>query len=316
MKVVALAGGVGGAKLADGLYRVVPAEDLTVIVNTGDDFDHLGLRICPDLDTVCYTLAEMANPQTGWGQTGETWQALESIRRLNGPDWFALGDRDLGVHLERTRRLKDGASLSQVTAQFCQSWGIRAQVLPMSDDPIATIVQTADDGELGFQEYFVHRRCEPRVVGFRFEGIEAAQPAPSIEAALRAADAVIICPSNPWVSIGPILSVPGIQPLLAGKTVVAVSPIIGGKAIKGPAAKMYQELGFEPSALTVFQHYGRLLRGYVFDEIDRDISGIVEVSSIIPLVTATIMVSLDDRRQLAKQIFDFCTEISRRHTDP
>ena len=179
MKIVALAGGVGGAKLADGLAQILPPEDLTIIVNTGDDFEHLGLYICPDLDTVCYTLAGLANPETGWGRADETWHAIENISRLGGPDWFRLGDQDLGTHLERTRRLKAGQTLSQITRDFCATWEIGPTVLPMSDDPVPTIVLT-DEGELPFQEYFVHRRCEPRVRGFRFQGIEDARPAPGV----------------------------------------------------------------------------------------------------------------------------------------
>jgi LPPG:FO 2-phospho-L-lactate transferase len=180
MKIVALAGGVGGAKLADGLAQLLSPDDLTVVVNTGDDFEHLGLSICPDVDTVCYTLAGLANPDTGWGRQAETFQALENIKKLGGPDWFRIGDIDLATHLERTRRLQEGQSLSQITQHFCQVWGVRHLVLPMSNQPIRTIVDTLDNGELPFQEYFVHRNCEPRVRGFRFAGIELAEPAPGI----------------------------------------------------------------------------------------------------------------------------------------
>ena len=206
MKIVALAGGVGGAKLAHGLAQILPPEDLTVIVNTGDDFEHYGLYISPDLDTVCYTLAGLANPKTGWGRKNETWQAIENAKVLGGPDWFNLGDQDLGTHLERTRRMKAGQTLSQITRDFCKAWGIGPTVLPMSDQPVRTIVET-DEGELAFQEYFVHRRCEPKVKGFRFEGIDTAEAAPGALEAIEAADAVVICPSNPWVSIDPILAV-------------------------------------------------------------------------------------------------------------
>src|SRR5512142_2552416 len=211
--IVAFAGGVGGAKLADGLARCLPPENLTVIVNTGDDFEHWGLKICPDLDTVCYTLAGLANPETGWGRVQETWNAIENAVKLGGPDWFNLGDRDLGTHLERTRRLQEGQRLSQITKEFCKAWGVEHTVLPMSDQPVKTIVET-EAGDLAFQEYFVHRRCEPRVKGFRFEGVEEAEPAPGAREALQAADAILICPSNPWVSIDPILHV--FSPLLKG----------------------------------------------------------------------------------------------------
>src|SRR5215216_376261 len=191
-RIVALAGGVGGAKFAHGLAQILPPEDLTVIVNTGDDFEHYGLYICPDLDTVCYTLAGMANPDTGWGRINETWTVIENTSKLGGPRWFNLGDRDLGTHLERTRRLQAGQVLSQITEVFCKAWGIEPMVLPMSDQPVRTIVET-EEGDLAFQEYFVHRRCEPRVKGFRFEGVAAAEPAPGAQEAIQTADAVIIC---------------------------------------------------------------------------------------------------------------------------
>src|SRR5688572_13072733 len=234
MKIVAFAGGVGGAKFAHGLAHVLPPEDLTVIVNTGDDFEHYGLYICPDLDTVCYTLAGMANPDTGWGRVNETWNAIENAARLGGPAWFRLGDQDLGTHLERTRRLNKGQTLSQITSDFCKAWGIEQTILPMSDQPVRTIVET-EEGDLAFQEYFVYRRCEPRVTGFRFEGVDLAVPAPGVREAIQSGDAVIICPSNPWVSIDPILHV--IKKV--DKPVIGISPIIGGQTVKGPAAKMF-----------------------------------------------------------------------------
>lgn len=300
MKIVALAGGVGGAKFAYGLAQVLHPEDLTVIVNTGDDFEHYGLYICPDLDTVCYTLGGMANPETGWGRVHETWNVIENAARLGGPAWFRLGDRDLGTHLERTRRLKDGQTLSQITVEFCKAWGIESRVLPMSDQPVWTIVET-EEGDLAFQEYFVHRRCEPRVRGFRFEGIESAKPAPGIREALQTAEAVIICPSNPWVSIDPILHVvKNIE-----KPIVAISPIIGGKTVKGPAAKMYHELGIEPSALAVARHYCDLISGFVFDTLDREWEGEIRKLNMLTLVTNTLMNSLDDRKHLAVDVLTF-----------
>ena len=210
MKTIALAGGVGGAKLADGLAGVLPPEDLTVIVNTGDDFEHLGLYISPDLDTVCYNMAGINNPLTGWGRDDETLQVFTELEALGAPTWFRLGDRDLATHLERTRRLRAGETLSQVTAALCEAWGIQSRVLPMSDQLIPTMVMT-DEGELAFQEYFVARRCEPKVTGFRFENILQAAPAPGVLEAIEAAELVVICPSNPWVSIDPILGVPGVR---------------------------------------------------------------------------------------------------------
>ena len=300
MKIVALAGGVGGAKLAHGLAQILPPEDLTVIVNTGDDFEHYGLYICPDLDTVCYTLAGLANPDTGWGRINETWNVIENAAKLGGPNWFNLGDQDLGTHLERTRRLNDGQTLSHITRDFRHSWGIQHQVLPMSDQPVRTIVETGE-GDLPFQEYFVHRRCEPRVTGFRFAGIGSAEPAPGTREALQSADAVIICPSNPWVSIDPILHV--VKKI--EKPVVAISPIIGGQTIKGPAAKMYRELGIEPSALAVARHYCDLVSGFVFDQLDKQLEAEIRSLNMRTLVTNTLMKSHDDRKQLARNVLDF-----------
>ncbi len=311
-KVVALAGGVGGAKLADGLAQVLQPGELTIVVNTGDDFEHFGLKICPDLDTVCYALAGIANPETGWGRQGETWRAIESAERLGAPTWFHLGDLDLGTHLERTRRYHAGQPLSQVTADFCRAWGIQAKVLPMTDDRVATVVHTQHEGDLAFQEYFVHRRCEPQVTGFDFIGIETARPAPGVLDALQNADLIVICPSNPWVSIGPILAVPGIQELVAARPVVAVSPIVGGKAIKGPAAKMYAELGFVPSALTVARHYGTLVKWLVIELIDANQVDEIHHSGIIPFATETIMVSREDRIRLARKILELAEEKLRR----
>jgi len=304
MKIVALAGGVGGAKLAHGLAQVIPPEDLTVIVNTGDDFEHYGLYISPDLDTVCYTLAGVANPETGWGRVNETWNVIENAKRLGGPSWFNLGDQDLGTHLERTRRLKEGDLLSQITKDFCKSWGIEHTVLPMSDQPVRTMVDT-DEGELAFQEYFVYRRCEPRVKGFRFEGADSAEPAPGTREAIRSADAVLFCPSNPWVSIDPILRV--IQKI--EKPIFAVSPIIGGLAVKGPAAKMYSELGIEPSAFAVANHYRNLLTGFVLDKTDEKLVEGVKGLNLQTYVTYTLMKSLEDRKQLAGEVTKFIKEV-------
>lgn len=300
MKITALAGGVGGAKLAHGLSLILPPEDLTVIVNTGDDFEHLGLYISPDLDTVCYTLAGLANPETGWGRMNESWNAFNNIERLGGPAWFRLGDSDLATHLERTRRLKEGRSLSQITKEFCQAWNINLTVLPMTDSPVHTMVDT-EDGELAFQEYFVHRRCEPRVKGFRFDGVEVAEPAPGAKEALESADVVILCPSNPWVSIDPILRV--VKQIK--KPVVAVSPIIGGEAVKGPAAKMYKELGIEPSALAVAKHYHTILKGFVLDNADKKYIEQVETMRIKTRVTDTIMKNVEDRARLAQDVLHF-----------
>ena len=319
MKIVALAGGVGGAKLAHGLAQILPPEDLTVIVNTGDDFEHYGLYICPDLDTVCYTLAGLANPETGWGRVNESWDVIENATKLGGPDWFRLGDRDLGTHLERTRRLKSGDSLSHITHDFCKVWGIMHTILPMSDRPVRTIVET-DEGDLAFQEYFVHRRCEPHVKGFRFDGVDSAEAASGACEAITAADAVIICPSNPWVSIDPILRVCSLTPTLLterfavsqrerAKPLVAVSPIIGGETVKGPAAKMYRELGIEPSALAVANHYRGLATGFVLDNVDAQLNESVRGLNVRTLVTNTLMKSHANRKQLASDVLSFIREV-------
>ncbi len=301
MKIVALAGGVGGAKLAHGLAQILPPEKLTVIVNTGDDFEHYGLYISPDLDTVCYTLAVLANPETGWGRKNETWQTIENAKALGGPGWFNLGDQDLGTHLERTRRMKAGQTLSQITRDFCKAWGIGPTVLPMSNQPVRTIVDT-DEGELAFQEYFVHRRCEPKVKGFRFEGIDIAEAALGALEAIEGADAVVICPSNPWVSIDPILAVAGLRDAVDAKPVVAVSPIIGGETVKGPAANMYSESATQPTALAVAEHYRNLISGFVLDNIDAKLANLITLPT---LTTDTLMNTLTKRALLAQDVLNF-----------
>ncbi|HCK66517.1 MAG TPA: 2-phospho-L-lactate transferase [Anaerolineae bacterium] len=299
-RIVALAGGVGGAKLAHGLAQVLSPQELTIIVNTGDDFEHLGLTICPDLDTVCYTLANLANSETGWGRKDETWNMISNLEKLGGPSWFRLGDQDFATHIERTRRLKNGETLTQITKDFCEAWGIEHSILPMSDSPVRTMVDT-DEGELTFQEYFVHRRCEPRVKGFRFDSVDEAEASLPVKEAIESADAVIICPSNPWVSIDPILKV--IKKI--EKPVVAVSPIIGGKAIKGPAAKMFTELGIEPSALAVAKHYRNILDGFVLDTVDSNLEDEIKKLNMKTLTTNTLMKDLADRTRLAKDVLHF-----------
>lgn len=305
MKIVALAGGVGGAKLAHGLAQIMSPENLTIIVNTGDDFEHYGLYISPDLDTVCYTLAGLANPVTGWGREEESWHVIESAKQLGGPTWFNLGDRDIGTHLERTRRIKAGQTLSQVTRDFCKAWGIQPTVLPMSDQPVRTIVDTIEYGELAFQEYFVHRMCEPTVKGFRFEGVENAVASQGAKNALETSDAVVICPSNPWVSINPILHV---LPIPKDKIVVGVSPIIGGKTVKGPAAKMYTELGVQPSALAVAEHYHDFLSGFVLDNVDVIFADEIGIPA---LTTDTLMKTLKERARLAQDVLHFIRRFNR-----
>lgn len=307
LKFVALAGGVGGAKLVDGLAGCLPPDALTVVVNTGDDFEHLGLYICPDLDTVCYTLAGLANPATGWGRVDETWHALESLSALGGPGWFRLGDRDLGTHLERTRRMRAGEKLSQVTREFCRLWHIPCTVLPATDDRVPTRVYT-DAGDMPFQEYFVHRQCQPKVNGFRFLGAVQALPASGVLEALDVADAVILCPSNPWVSIDPILAIPGIYDAVAARPVMAVSPIIGGQAVKGPAAKMYREMGIEPSALSVARHYASFLTALVVDRVDEQQVAAIRELGIDVLLADTLMKERTDRLRLAGEVIDFAQD--------
>lgn len=303
-KIVALAGGVGGAKLAHGLAQCVPASDLTVIVNTGDDFEHLGLTICPDLDTVMYTLAGLANPETGWGLAGETWNFLSAVKRLGGATWFRLGDHDLATHVERTHRLRAGDSLTTVTRALCQALRVGPRVLPMCDAPVRTWVMS-DEGELPFQEYFVHRQCRPIVSGFRFIGAESAALSASVSEALSTAEVVVVCPSNPFVSVEPVLSVPGMRDRLAAKRVVAVSPIIGGQAVKGPAAKMLAELNFDVSALGVARYYARWVQHFVLDTVDAALAPEIANLGLRVLTTNTLMKSDADRARLARTVLDF-----------
>jgi LPPG:FO 2-phospho-L-lactate transferase len=307
-RVVVLSGGVGGAKLVDGLARILPSIDLTVVVNTGDDFTHLGLRICPDLDTVVYTLAKVADPDKGWGRAQESFTVLDTLRELGGPDWFQLGDRDLGLHLLRTQNLAGGQTLSRFTSDVCSQFGIGCKVLPMTDQEVSTVVMT-DGGELQFQEYFVARKCEPVVTGFSFTGIKTAEPAPGVLEAIQQADAVIFGPSNPWVSIDPILAVPGIRAAMNGKKITAVSPLIGRKALKGPAAKMYTELGIIPRAAAVARHFEGLLSGFVYDRVDLEQNQEILNLGIKPHATDTIMRNVDNRLQLAEEVLDFCATL-------
>ena len=311
-RVVALSGGIGGAKLALGLYRILPADALMVVGNTGDDFEHLGLCISPDLDTVMYTLAGIANPETGWGRAGETWSFMAALEQLGGETWFRLGDRDLATHVERTRRRAAGESLSAITEDFRRRLGVRARIVPMCDQPVRTMVDT-EDGVLPFQRYFVERRTEPKVRGFAFAGVEAARPLPAILEALASEhiEAVVICPSNPFISIDPILAVPGMRAALAAcrAPVVAVSPIIGGRAIKGPTAKMMAELGLPTTAHAVAQHYRGLLDGFVLDEAD---AGEAERIGLPCLATRTLMASEDDKRTLAAEVLAFARRLDPR----
>jgi LPPG:FO 2-phospho-L-lactate transferase len=303
LKVAALAGGVGGAKLADGLSRSLPPGHLTVIVNTADDFEHLGLSISPDLDTVTYTLAGIANPATGWGRQDESWNFLQVLEELGGPAWFRLGDRDLALHVERTRRLALGEPLSRITADLAGRLGVQQVILPMTDDRVRTIVDT-QAGELPFQEYFVLHHYEPAVRGFHFEGSDRAQPAPGVLEAVNSADLVVFCPSNPFVSLDPILSLPAIAEAVRAKPVVGVSPIVGGRALRGPAAKMFTELGVAPSALSAAAHFRDIMNAFIIDLEDANLSPDIRKLGLEVLVTEAVMRTPDDRARLAQEVLD------------
>jgi len=311
--VIALCGGVGGAKLAFGLTRILAPEDLTIVVNTGDDFVHLGLHVSPDIDTVAYTLADLADRERGWGLAGETWQFMDQLKRLGGEGWFNLGDRDLAMHVERTRRLAAGETLSQITAALAGALGLRHPIVPMSDDPVRTIVQTAD-GELGFQRYFVGEQCRPVATGVRFEGADAAAPSPALRALLARRDiaAVIVCPSNPYLSIDPILAVPGVRAGLEAldAPIVAVSPIVGGRALKGPAAKLMLELGVTPGALAIVEHYRGLLSGLVVDRQDIAEAEALETLGLPTLATPSVMAGDEDRIRLAGETLAFAEALA------
>ena len=302
--IVALAGGVGGAKLAVGLAAVLPPSELTIVVNTGDDFEHLGFTICPDLDTVMYTLAGVNNAKTGWGRTDEGWRFMQEMKRLGGPDWFQLGDRDLAVHVRRREALLLGTSLSKVTRDLAESFGIRHAILPMSDTPVRTRVKTTG-GELAFQDYFVRQYCAPHVTGFRFAGARDARVPDPLKRVLRGrVEAVVLCPSNPFVSIAPICSMPAIRRWLREREfpVIAVSPIIGGAAVKGPAAKMMRELGLKPTALAVAQHYGDAVDCWVIDQQDAPSASAIERLGKQVMVADTLMTNRRKSATLARTI--------------
>lgn len=308
--VVALSGGIGGAKLALGLSRVLPADELLVVANTGDDFEHLGLAVSPDIDTLMYTLAGIANPETGWGRAGETWSFMAALAELGGETWFRLGDRDLAVHVERSRRLRAGETLSAITDELCRRLGVAPRVLPMSDDKVRTRVRT-ETGWIEFQDYFVGQQCRPVVRELAFVGAAEARPHPDFLAALARPDlrAVVICPSNPFISVEPILAVPGARAALAASPapVIAVSPIIGGRAVKGPTAKMMAELGLDVSAATVADRYGDLLDGYVADHADAD--ALFRVRPRV-FLAATLMTTLADREALARTVLNAADELA------
>jgi LPPG:FO 2-phospho-L-lactate transferase len=298
MSVALITGGIGGAKLALGLAQIVPGDKLTAIVNTGDDFTHLGLAISPDIDTLTYTLAGLSDEEKGWGRRGETWNFMAALEAIGGETWFALGDGDLALHVERTRRIAAGETLSAVTADFAQRLGVSAAIVPMSDRPVTTRVAT-DEGEMDFQRYFVERHCAPRLLSLRFDGAASAHPAPAALAALAdpALEAILIAPSNPWLSVDPLLAVPGMREAIraAGVPVVAVTPVPGGRAVKGPTAKIMAELGLAVSAASIAAHYEGVIDGLLLDEADR--------GTVLPIAqdfTDTIMRDLNDRIRVAR----------------
>ncbi len=313
---LALSGGVGGAKLALGLVHALDDPTaLMIAANTGDDFEHLGLSICPDIDTLMYTLAGLNNRETGWGRTGETTTFMDALAALGGETWFHLGDGDLATHVERTRRLGAGEKLSAVTSALTQRLGIDADIVPMSDDFVRTIVET-DHEDLGLQQYFVREKCQPAVRGFRYEGCADAHPHSRVLERLVDPNlgAIVVCPSNPYISIDPILALPGLRRVIidSGAPVIAVSPIVGGHALKGPTAKMMRELGAEASAAGVAAHYGDLLDGFIVDATDEAEAAAIVASGTDVHVAQTIMNDLDDRIALAHEVLAYADHLGRR----
>ena len=304
--ILAIAGGVGGAKLALGLSRVLAPGELTIVVNTGDDETFHGLHVSPDLDTVTYALAGMTNPETGWGIRGDTFRTLEALERLGAETWFRLGDADLATHVRRTELLRAGRTLSEATSELTAHLGIAHTVAPMSDDPVRTVALT-DEGALAFQDYFVKRACEPRITGVRFDGARSARPSPAFAKALESADGIVFCPSNPVVSIGPVLAVPGVRSSIErfGGPRIAVSPIVGGRALAGPAAKMMAELGEEVSCTGVARRYVGVGDAIVIDTVDAAEAPAMEALGVRALVTPTVMRSDDDKEALAREVVGF-----------
>jgi LPPG:FO 2-phospho-L-lactate transferase len=311
-RYIAITGGIGGAKLCLGLVHALDADALDFVVNTGDDFEHLGLAISPDVDTLTYTLAGLVNTETGWGRANETWNFMAALRALGGEPWFNLGDADLALHVERTHRLATGERLTTITRTFAAALGAPGRILPMSDDPVRTLVATRE-GELAFQHYFVRERCAPAVTGFRFDGAASARLTPEIERAFERPDleGIVICPSNPFVSIGPVLAIPALRQRIATARVpvVAVSPIVAGLAIKGPTAKMMAELGVPASALAVARHYAEVIDGFVLDASDVALTTDVEALGIAAVSTPTVMLTLGDRVALARRTLEFIQQL-------
>jgi len=314
-RYVVLTGGIGGAKLALGLSHVVPADHLTAIVNTGDDFEHFDLPISPDIDTLMYTLAGEVDEDTGWGRKQESWRFMDALESLGGETWFRLGDRDVATHVRRAELLRDGRRLTEATAELCRRFGVAQRILPMSDDPVPTRVVT-DDGILDFQHYFVRDRAQPCVRHIEYHGADRARPSPEVLGALREPGlaGIVIAPSNPWLSIDPILAIPAMRAAIrdADVPVVAVSPIVGAAAIKGPTAKIMGELGLEVSARSVAAHYGDLLDGFIIDDTDRDVADGISTGDLAVATCQTVMQSLDDRIRLAESVLHFLNTVSSK----
>ena len=300
-RILAITGGVGGAKLASGLASILDPSDLAFAVNTGDDFEHLGLKISPDIDSLTYALAGINNTETGWGRKGESWNFLTALKELGGDTWFQLGDKDLALHLHRTNMLNEGKTLTEATEAIATKLGIRHPIIPMSDQPVSTLVDTCD-GELSFQSYFVKEKCEPEVKGFRFQGIEHASLQEKLDQWIQECRGIIICPSNPYVSVDPFLKLNGVKERLAEIPTIAVTPIIGGKALKGPAAKMMKELGISSSAENVAEHYSAFIDGFVIDEADKESAKSIKIPTIS---TNTVMLTLSDSISLAENCLGF-----------
>jgi len=313
--ILALSGGIGGAKLALGLTQAIPPEKLMIVGNIGDDFVHCGLHISPDLDTLMYTLSGKSDPEKGWGLAGESWAVMQAMEDMGGETWFQLGDRDLATHLERTRRLSEGDSLSDITTDFCQKFGIDSQIIPASNDSVRTIVETTE-GDLSFQNYFVQNRCQPIATGLRFQGADKALPHPEFIKILQSPflKAVLICPSNPFLSIDPILAVQGVREALRGCSVpvIAVSPIIGSDSVKGPTAKYMRELGLPVSATAVANYYSDFLDGFILDTQDKKEASEIRKMSISVKITEILMKDLATKTKLANTVLDFSNNCSKR----
>ncbi len=308
---LALSGGVGGAKLADGLAQLLPPEQLTIAVNVGDDFEHLGLPVWPDLDTVLYTLAGKANPEQGWGRAGESWGVMEELRALGAPDWFLLGDKDVALHLLRRHLLQQGLSPADIAAQLARSLGVHHLVVPVTEQPLRTLVDT-DEGRLEFQRYFVGRRAEPVLRGLTYDGAEQAHLSPAVAAALQHPElaGIVICPSNPYLSVMPMLAIPGFREALQSSPapVIAVSPIVGGVALKGPAAKIMRELGVEPRATITADLYGDFVDLSLIDTTDAALAEGVSSVAVAP----TVMRTREDRKALAATCLQVLQELAQR----